>query len=362
MARFWQTVDLTIWGSLIILVSLGFLLIFPYSAELARQQVLFILFGLIFILVLSKTDYRLFNALGLYIFLSSVFILMMLRFFGEEIRGSIRWFTIGKYQLQPSEILKPFLIISMASFIDQADLSKPQTIIKIILALLPALLLIFIQPDLGNTVIYLGVLLVMMIVGGLPKAHLLLGSLVMAILFPSLWMLLRDYQRQRVLSFINPAGDPLGSGYHTIQSLIAVGSGGLLGKGIGKGTQSRLEFLPEQHNDFIFATLAEETGLVGASLTLTVFVFLIWRVIKLSEISPDRFSCLLITGLGAQLLIQMFINAGMNMGLLPVTGVTFPFLSYGGSSLVGSMISIGLIQSVGARTKANLPIDINKID
>lgn len=355
-------IDLVTWGCVVVLVSLGILLIIPYSSDLARQQLVFGLLGLLITLIVSRTDYRIFQTLGIYFYLFAILILVSLRLFGEEVRGSIRWFNFGRWQLQPSELLKPALIIAFAQLIDQAHLLQLRSLVKLIIFVLVPVVLVFWQPDLGNTLIYLVVVSIMVTVAGLPLRLFALGITSVILILPPSWHLLHSYQRQRVLSFINPDLDPLGSGYQTMQSLIAVGSGGVFGKGIGKGTQSRLQFLPEQHNDFIFATLAEETGFIGASLVLLIFSIFIWRIIKVADSAPDRFSSLLVSGLVAQFLFQMLINTGMNLGIMPVTGVTFPFLSYGGSSLIGSLIGIGLIISVSRQTRAGQTIDIGRID
>jgi rod shape determining protein RodA len=346
MGKSWSGFDLIISSCLLILVVLGLLVIFPLSSELARFQLLFAMIGFLLMLVVTSINYQFFKAFGVYIYLISLLILGALYFLGEEVRGSIRWFTLGRFQLQPSEFLKPLLILSYAKFLDETKHSSLKSFVRVVFLVGLPISLIFFQPDLGNTAIYFLVALTMAIITGVPLSFVLASLIMMTALIPTIWFILKDYQKQRVLSFLNPNLDPLGSGYHIIQSLTAIGSGYLLGKGIGRGTQSRLRFLPEQHNDFIFATLAEEIGWVGVNIVLVAFFLCLWRMLKIAEQTEDRFGALVVSGVAAQLLIQMFINCGMNMGILPITGVTFPFLSYGGSSLISGMIGVGLVQSV----------------
>lgn len=351
MGRSWKGFDLIISSCLLILVVLGLLVIFPLSSQLAKFQLFFAIIGFLLMLVMASINYHFFKAFGFYIYLSSLLILIALYFLGEEVRGSTRWFTLGRFQLQPSEFLKPFLVLSYAKFLDETRSYTFNGFVRVVFLIGLPIGLIFFQPDLGNTAIYFLAALAMTVIAGIPLGYLLVSLLMMMGLVPTVWLIIKDYQRQRILSFLNPTLDPLGSGYHIIQSLIAIGSGYLLGKGLGRGTQSRLRFLPERHNDFIFATLAEETGWVGANIALVVFFLCLWRMLKIAEQAEDRFGALVVSGVAAQLLVQMFINCGMNMGILPITGVTFPFLSYGGSSLISGMIGVGLVQSVAIHGK-----------
>lgn len=361
MDKFKLNLDLAIAACLIILISSGFLLILPSSPDLARHQIIFGVLGFSLLCFISSVDYRIFRPFGFHFYLGSALVLIGLLFFGEEIRGSVRWFHWGSLYFQPAEFLKPFLIIAFASFIANWSLSRLSSLLKLGALISLPLFLIFIQPDFGNVVIYSFTVLAMLIAAGLPLRIFSLGALFFLLNLPIGWFLLRGYQRHRITSFLNPGLDPLGVGYHAIQSLIAIGSGGFLGKGIGRGTQSRLQFLPEQHNDFILATLGEELGLIGVTVIFLVFSFFLWRIAKFAESAPDLFGTVLVTGIAAQFLIQMFVNSGMNMGLLPVTGVTFPFLSYGGSSLVAGLIGVGLVHSVARACPKIQTIDIDKI-
>ncbi|HKZ34994.1 MAG TPA: FtsW/RodA/SpoVE family cell cycle protein, partial [Patescibacteria group bacterium] len=166
------------------------------------------------------------------------------------------------------------------------------------------------------------------------------------LVLPGIWFLLREYQKQRIFSFLNPYADPLGTGYNVIQSTIAVGSGQLFGRGLGRGTQSRLQFLPEYHTDFIFATLAEELGFFGSILLLFLFFFLIFHVFETARSAPNTFGVFIAIGVGAMILFQVCVNVGMNIGIIPITGITLPLVSYGGSSLLATLISLGLVASV----------------
>jgi rod shape determining protein RodA len=358
MSNAFGKIDFAVLAGLIVLVAIGILLILPYSRELARQQVVFALVGFASLFAVSFLDHQVLKGFAPHLYVVSVVILLGLNVFGEEVRGATRSFSLARLHFQPSEFLKPFIIIAFAAFIDEVDFSRTRSVLKVFGLILLPVILIFLQPDLGNAVIYFLVGAVILVVAGLPGVLMAGGAAAIIGAIPVFGLLLRDYQRRRLLGFLHPGLDPLGAGYHTVQALIAVGSGQLTGKGIGRGTQSRLQFLPEQHNDFIFATLAEEMGLIGVTLVLGVFFFVFWRLIKVAVQAPDRYGGLLAAGLTAQLLFQMFINGGMNMALLPVTGVNLPYLSYGGSSLVGSLISVGLIQAVRRR---RIEVDIDRI-
>ncbi len=214
------------------------------------------------------------------------------------------------------------------------------------------LVLLLLQPELGYILIISLVWLVIIMVAGIRLKHLIVLALITLLVFSISWFyLLKDYQRERVVSFLNPGLDPLGRGYHIIQSIIAIGSGEIFGRGLGHGTQSQLNFLPEQHTDFILATIAEEWGFLGSAFILILFGVLFFRLIKISLSSSNNFARLFTLGVATMISVQAIINIAMNMGLLPIIGIPLPFLSYGGSNLIMNFIALGIIQSIVIRNK-----------
>lgn len=282
-----------------------------------------------------------------------ILLLTLVFIVGYETRGSIRWIPLGIFNVQPSEFAKPVVILLLAAFWSIRKVTWLE-ILKSLCWILPVLLLVFKQPDLGTTltigVIWIGVLLG----AGLNFRKALLLILIFLLTIPLSLSNLQGYQKQRIASFLSPEQDPLGQGYNIIQSTIAVGSGQILGKGLGQGTQSRLQFLPEFRTDFIFAAIAEELGFFGSITIIFIYLFLISYCLRLASLSADFFGFLICVGVAIMLLFQTAINIGMNVGLVPITGVTLPLISYGGSSLVATLICLGLVASV-ARLKR--PID-----
>jgi rod shape determining protein RodA len=272
---------------------------------------------------------------------------LIVSYLGPNIRGATRWIMIAGFQLQPSELVKPVLILFFAWLISKYPPREIKNIpIHIVLFILP-FLLVFKQPDLGSSLVYMSVWIAMMLGGGLSVKFFISASFILSLIVPFAWHSLAGYQRNRFETFINPYVDPKGAGYNALQSAIAVGSGQIFGKGLGRGTQSHLRFLPEFHTDFIFATLIEELGFIGGILLFATYCLLLWRLIMLMwQWNHNLFLFSYATGLFAMIISQTFINIGMNMGLLPITGITLPFVSYGGSSLLSLSISFGMLWSM----------------
>jgi rod shape determining protein RodA len=279
--------------------------------------------------------------------------LIAVKIIGHSALGATRWINLGFFQFQPSEFAKIILIIVLAKYFsdhyDQMD--RPRyLLISLGYALVP-IALVLTQPDLG-TALVLGVIwLVMAVVSRVRLVHL--GAMVLAGLaaIPLVVPHLKPYQRARIETFLNPTADPLHSGYNVVQSTIAVGSGQVFGRGLAAGSQSQLNFLPSQHTDFIFAVLGEKMGFIGGMLVILLFTALLLRAIVIAARASDRFGLLLATGVTAMLLFHVFVNIGMNIGLLPVTGIPLPFISYGGTSLLVSMLALGLLESVAVRRR-----------
>ena len=347
--------------TVLLLVSLGILMV--YSATLGEsgtdrsntyRQIIYAGLGLVALIGICIFDYRFFRGYARWLYFLILAALVLVLFFGTEIRGSVRWFDLGITNFQPSELAKVVMIIFLASFFsrysDQMYRLK-YVIISGLLVLVPVIL-IMLEPDFGSAlmlvIIWLGMLLFVRIRWS--YLGLVLGG--MAGAFVVMWrFFLLDYQKNRLLVFLNPGRDPLGQGYNVAQAKIAIGSGGIMGKGLGHGSQSQLNFLPEQHTDFIFAVLAEELGFVGTLFLFSLLAFLLYRLIRIGRLARDRFGMLLVVGAAILILVQLFINIGMNFGLLPVTGIPLPFLSFGGSSMITMMICIGLVLSVGLRSE-----------
>jgi rod shape determining protein RodA len=230
--------------------------------------------------------------------------------------------------------------------------------IRAFILLAPIFFLTLKQPDLGNAMIYLIVLIFMLISYGFPFRYFLGVSVPALLLFPIIFSLLHDYQRQRLLTFLNPTADPFGSSYNVVQSLISIGSGGITGKGIGQGTQSILNFLPERHTDFIFATISESLGFFGALFLIGIYAFLLWKLYSLSLKIHDEFTRLVVLGFYFVLLTHIFLNIGMNIGIVPIVGITLPFVSYGGSSLLTFFLMLGIISSISFDFKKRNTLEI----
>lgn len=351
---FFQSFDHVTFLVTLFLTAFGMLTLYSISlstpevggGEIFRKQLIFALVGFTLYFVLSRLHYHILGHISLYLYVLSLILLVVTFIWGLETRGSTRWIDLAGIRIQPSEFLKLTLIISLASHFSRNSAKGLKNLLRPLILTLAPIVLIFKQPDLGSTVVLFGILTSLMIASGLRGRHFLIFTALVSMLIPLSWGLLKDYQKERVLTFLNPSADPLGKGYNVIQSIIAVGSGQITGKGFGRGTQSHLHFLPEQHTDFIFATLAEELGLIGVSIFFSLVALLIFRLLNISSRTQDPFGSLLVLGIAVQILSQFAISVGMNLGVLPVTGITLPLVSYGGSSLITILASLGIIQSI----------------
>lgn len=329
----------------LLLLSTGILVISTSSQDLALQQLIFALVGAAAFLFVSYFDYRSIKNLIIPVYIAVLLLLVLVSLLGVETRGSIRWIPLGFFNIQPSEFAKPASILLLASFWSKNYPGWKNIIISLFWTV-PMIFLIFRQPDLGSALTLTAVWLGMLIASQVSFKKIVVLAVIAVLIVPMGWLSLHDYQRQRIASFLAPYSDPLGRGYNLIQSTIAVGSGQFLGRGLGRGTQSRLQFLPEFRTDFIFASIAEEMGFVGAVIILSIYLFLITYFLRLSAKTFDLFGYLIIFGVMSMLLFQTAVNIGMNVGLIPITGITLPLISYGGSSLVATLISLGLVASV----------------
>ncbi len=377
------------------LIALSLLLLYHFHAQgqggiplLFQRQLIYAVVGFGLFWVAAAMPPRVHFALAYVLYGAACLILAGVFVWGSIAKGAVRWIDLGLFTFQPSEPAKIALVLALSRLVTDKkfDLQKPAHLLRAIgLTGLP-LFLVLIQPDLGTSIIFASLFFFMMLAAGISSGYLLiltspilaaitsfhavtflifmillvglawrmklylglmvlliLGNLAISAATPYFWNHLKPYQQKRLITFINPEADPKGSGYQVIQSKVAVGSGGILGKGLGKGSQTQLKFLPEQHTDFIFAMLAEETGLIGATLAIILYGIIIARGFRIAMQCSGRYTSLVCVGLSAMIAVHVFINIGMALGLMPVTGLPLPFLSYGGSFLWTAMISAGLI-------------------
>lgn len=335
------------WITALILLCLGafgLFILLTVGREYFVPQLLFIIVGFVLLFGISYIDPVLlwwFAPVG-YV-LSNIFLAMS--YLGPHIRGATRWIVVAGAQIQPSEFVKPFLLLAFAYFMTQYTPRKLRNVPLLFALFIVPFLLVLRQPDLGTGLVYAGFWSSMLLAGGLPVWFFAAAAALAGILLPFIWTHLQPYQQSRILTFLNPSLDPKGAGYNALQAMIAVGSGQWWGRGLGRGTQSHLRFLPEFHTDFIFATLVEELGFLGGTLLLAGYAFLLYRIIAplLKGVLTDTRVFIYSFGLFAMLLSQIFINIGMNMGLIPITGITLPFVSYGGSSILSTAVAFGLL-------------------
>ncbi len=320
--------------------------------EAAFRQGLFVLFGFLIFILLSFVDWRIFKensflVLGLY--LASIALLLGLLFFGPEIRNVQRWFRIGPVMFSPAELAKLTLIILLAKYfsVRHVELYKIRHIILSgVYAFIPTYL-VFKQPDMGTAVIFLILWGSILVISGIKLKHFLALSGVALASLGLVWgFLMQDYQQERVLSFFNPQLDPQGIGWGGTHARTAIGHGGLLGQGLGQGSQTQYGFLPEPHTDFIFAAIAEEMGFIVVFVLIAAIAVIVWRMMKVVFQAESNFPRLFVSGFLIIVMFQSFVNIGMNLGLLPVMGTPLPFVSYGGSSILFTFAGLGIFENI----------------
>jgi len=360
---YFKNFDWIILAAVILLMIFGLLEI--YSVALGRgsldllnfkKQIFFIGFGLIMLFIFSFIDSYFLKSLSYYWYILAVVILIAVLIFGETIRGTKGWFSIFDFGIQPVEFVKIILILFLANFFSNLA-TRVKTAKHFIFSAISSLVLIglvSLQPDFGSALILTAIWLIMILVAGFNKKYFILIGIAVAILLTFSWFFLfKDYQKERIHNFINPQANSLESGYNISQAIIAVGAGGATGQGVGFGSQSQLKFLPEAQNDFIFAVIAEELGFLGIMLILAFYSIFFFRCfIVLRKIGND-FGIYFIIGASGLIFIQMFINIGMNLGIMPVVGLPLPFISYGGSSLISLLIIVGIIENIIIKSKTS---------
>lgn len=331
--------------AIFILGALSLSVLFAADRRLATNQFIFWIFGTSLAYLISGFHYQFWQKISLKFYFFCTLTLLSVYLFADPIRGAVRWIDLGIFRFQPSEIAKIATILVLSSFFTMKNAKEWASIVKSLLIVLPVFFLIIIQPDIGSAVSIIAIWFGISYVAGFDRRKILALILVAAVLLPATYNLMADYQKERVNTFFNPNKDPQGYGYNIIQSKIAVGSGQILGRGLGLGSQSQLKFLPEAESDFIFAALSEQLGLFGAGLVIILYVWILARILTYAE-GYERFCQLVLVGTVSLLLYQFSVNISMNMGLVPVTGITLPLMSYGGSSLVSTLLLLGIIFSV----------------
>ena len=348
------------------LVGMGGLLI--YSASLTQfgspslsdfahpvmRQAAFAIVGLILALGIARANYRVLGVLSVGMYVAAIAVLAFVVVAGEATYGSRRWIEVAGTPVQPSEIAKLVVIIALAKYLSDhqdsiGDLKVFLT--SLAMAAVPTLL-VFAEPDLGSAVIFAVIWLGMVLAAGAKWRHVAgLAGVALASVPFALIGLINDYQRDRIALWLDPESDPLGAGFQSLQAQIGIGSGGLFGKGLTEGGQTQLDYLRTETTDYVFSVLGEELGLVGALVLFSLFIVLLWRALRVAELSRDLFGRLLATGMVIFILLQTFINIAVNVGLLPVTGIPLPFVSQGGSSLLTLFICLGILQSILMRRR-----------
>ncbi len=364
LIRYWRRIDSTLLMAVLGLAVICLLIIAsathanmdgkPGQYDFVMKQGIFLVVGLIIAGGSLYFDYRKLYRWVPVIYGINAILLLVVKFAGTSALGAQRWIQIGPFTLQPSEFAKLIMIICLARLLsnNKSGFQTWKSLLPVAGLMALPTLLIFIQPDLGTSLVFAAITFGMLYICGLKMQLVKRAFLALVVAFPVIWFfVLHSYQKMRIIVLFNPSADPYGSGYHVIQSKISIGSGGFIGQGLFAGTQSQLNFLPENHTDFIFSVIGEELGFVGAIFVLFLYFILLYRTIMISRSSGDAFGSLLACGIFSMWLFQIFINVGMTLGIMPVTGIPLPFMSYGGSALLMNLICVGILMNIYLRRK-----------
>lgn len=360
-AQRWRDFDFTLLSATLLLIAFGVVVITAVSgpvtswaSNFAIRQLIAAAAGLIGMLIVMLLNYRLLAVLAIPAYVVNLALLLLVSRFGTSIGGSTRWFDLGFFLFQPSQFAQLFMILSLAALLARWHdrLHRLPYLLATLVVLGPPTALIFFQPDLGSALIFIFLWLIMILASPARRRHIL-ALLVVAI--PALWaawtFLARDYMRARLLIFLNPAADASGEGYNIIQAQIAIGHGGLFGEGLAGGSQTQLQYLRVQNIDFIFAAASEQFGFAGSIALFVLYIVVLWRCLVIAGRATEPFGQYLCLGVAAVYFFQAFVNIGMNMSLMPVTGIPLPFISYGGSSLLVLLLIQGFVQDVAIRRR-----------
>ncbi len=356
----WRRFDFILFAATLILVGFGIMMIASATQDAIDDDIIsrvpdqrnFAIIGVIVVIVMATIDYRLLGSLSPWLYAGMVILLVMVEFFGVEgAGGAKRWLNIG-IRVQPSEIGKILLIITLSQFVAQRylELGKLSTVFKTMIHVAIPAVLIFRQPDLGTTIVFLVIWAVIIWSAGLRLRHIALFLLALLVILPTIFPQLPPYQQARVETFINPDQDP-DAAYNINQARISIGSGGILGKGYAVGSQNTGRFLRVRHTDFIFSVIAHEFGMAGGVAVLAMFALVLSRILKGAREASDPLGSMICYGVVAMIFFQTTVSIGMNLNLMPVTGLTLPFVSSGGTSLLFTMVGVGLVESVIVRRR-----------
>ena len=349
--------SLSLFMSMVFIILLGFIAISSVSSNshdfmfsfILKKHTLWVIVGFILYFALLVMPMTIINDWAYVLYFLGLFFLLVILIIGDYTQGSRRWLDLGVVNFQPSEMIKLLLIFALARYLDVNNEEKPlelkSLVIPLSIVLIPAIL-ILLEPDLGTALSLCFIGGAMLFFVGISKVALIYMFFVTFTVSPFGWLLLKDYQKERILSFLDPSCDPLGSGYNVLQSMIAIGSGGMIGKGYMDGTQSQLYFLPERHTDFIFSVFSEEWGFVGGVLLICCYAVLLFDGLYVAKFAKNKFFSLVAFGICMSIFFQVFVNLGMIMGMLPVVGIPLPLFSYGGSSIIITMIALGFLQRI----------------
>jgi rod shape determining protein RodA len=352
-----RNIDFVLVGAALALIALGTLVILSASRSseaplgLLRVRMTQVAIALTLLAVFTAVPYRSLGDAWKFIYGANLFLLTLVDAVGRSSLGAQRWLAVGPLSIQPSEFAKLALIVTLAKVLSERrePIRRLTDLIPFALHVAPAAVLVFLQPDLGTSLVFVAILFAMLFAAGAP-ARILAGVGVAGVAAsPLFWQLLKPYQRMRLAVFLDPTLDPLGAGYNLIQSKIAVGSGKLFGKGVFEGTQNALQFLPMQHTDFAFSVLGEELGFLGATGALALFLILLWRALRAAATAQDAFGAYVAVGVVAMIAFHVFVNVGMTVGIMPVTGIPLPFISHGGTSLMTKSAAVGMLLSILVR-------------
>ncbi|HET9782802.1 MAG TPA: rod shape-determining protein RodA [Candidatus Dormibacteraeota bacterium] len=332
------------------LAAVGVMTVLSTGADWMRQ-IVWIVLGLGAYVAATMYDYRRLRPLAPALYVVMLVLLLAVHLIGHSALGARRWLSVAGFPLEPSELSKLLLVVVLAAYLSREERITWRAFAGALALVAPPAALVLVQPDLGTTIVLLGIAVAMLFIAGARPAQL--GAVLTAgiVAVPILPHLLHGYQRRRLEIFLDPSHDPLGAGYNLLQARIAVGSGGLLGRGWLHGLQGQLGFVPERATDFVFATYAEQFGLLGSVLLLGIFGLLLLRLLGTASVAPDRFGELLAAGVFAMVLVQVVENVGMNIGVLPIAGIPLPLISYGGSATITTLAALGIVQSVMVRRR-----------
>lgn len=359
--RMLRQIDWVLFFCMLALTGLGVLMIYSATFQTVRadiyvRQLEWCAIATVAFFILLRVDYHFLADYSPVFYFVSLLMLVAVLFFGKRISGAKSWFSLGYFNFQPSEIAKIATILFLARYLSEetrSQLSFKDLLMACLIMGIP-MFLIILQPDMGTTITFIPPLLMLLFLAGLKFRWILAAAISGTASLPMLWLFLKPYQKNRILTFLNPGLDPLGSGYQIIQSKIAVGSGGIMGKGLfAKDTQAYLDFIPEKQTDFIFSILGEAFGFVGVLITLGLYFILIYRILNAARQARDRLGTYIVMGILAVFFFHVLVNISMIIGMMPITGLPLPLMSYGGSSLLTTFLGFAIIMNVRMRRFVN---------